>query len=192
MTEFWVFDEVDAFVTGAVGEPGRRVFYLQALYEGRRHSVRCEKQQVAAISQYLRRALTHLPIPEGSPGGARAAFVEPEGEAFVLGSVGLEFDRTADRFVLVLREMQRPDVDADDDPFDDDPFDDDDNDPFDNDNDDTDDTDDDGSVMRVTVTRRQALAFCDLTDRVVAAGRPDCEWCSMPLDPDSHFCVRMN
>lgn len=187
MSGFWVFDEVDGFVTGAIGEPGRRVFYLQVLHEGRRHSVRCEKQQVAAISQYLRRALAHLPIPEGSTGGARVAFTPPDDEAFVLGSVGLEFDRTADRFVLVLREMQRldPNGDEDGDPFDDDSDETDDDDPF-------DDSDDTGSVMRVTVTRRQALGFCDLTDRVVAAGRPDCEWCSMPLDPDAHFCVRMN
>lgn len=188
MSGYWVFDEVDGFVTGTTGEPGRRVFYLQVLNDGRRHSVRCEKQQVAAISQYLRRALAHLPIPEGSPGSTRASFSAPDDEAFVLGSVGLEFDRTADRFVLVLREMQRPDPQDDDDPFDDDDSSDDDS----SDDDGSEDNDDDGAVMRVTVTRRQALAFCDLTDRVVAAGRPDCEWCSMPLDPDAHFCARMN
>jgi len=183
MSGFWIFDEVQGFVTGAVGEPGRRVFYLQVLHDGERHTIRCEKQQVAAISQYLRRALAQLPIPEGSPTGLRTTFVPVDDEAFVLGSVGLEFDRNADRFVLVLREMPTPDPDeTDDDPDDpgDDPDDDPDDEPF------------DGAVMRVTVSRRQALTFCDQTDRVVAAGRPDCEWCRRPLDPSAHFCVRMN
>ena len=36
------------------------------------------------------------------------------------------------------------------------------------------------------------LAFCDQTDRVVAAGRPDCEYCGRPVDLEGHFCPRMN
>ena len=41
----------------AIGEPGSRVFYLQARSGPQRVTVKCEKQQVSAIAQYLRRVL---------------------------------------------------------------------------------------------------------------------------------------
>lgn len=173
-----VFDAVDVFTTGAVGEPGRRTFYLQVRVDDTVASVRCEKQQAAAIAQYLRRALTHLPITEGKVFRQPMSLVDPDDEEFVLGSVGLEFDKTSDNFTLVLREFVASDDEGDDDEGDD--------------IDDESDDESDGDWIRVSITRAQALAFCDQTDRVVAAGRPDCEYCGRPLDPDGHFCPRMN
>ena len=144
-------------------------------------TVRCEKQQAAAISQYLRRALKHLPVPEGQPPRNVMNLTEPIDEAFVLGAVALEFNRSGDHFVLHLREFADPDDVADDD--DDEAMD------F-----DPDDEDDEsaGSRVRVSLNRAQAMAFCEHTDRVVSAGRPDCVYCERPVDPDGHFCPRMN
>jgi uncharacterized repeat protein (TIGR03847 family) len=172
-----VFDSVDVFTTGTVGRPGQRTFFLQARDEDRVASVRCEKQQAAAIAQYLRRALAHLPIVEGTVVRRPMSLVEPIDEEFVLGSVGLEFDKNSDRFTLVLRDVESSMADDQDD-----------------EDDDFGESDDeyDGDSIRVTVTRAQALAFCDQTDRVVAAGRPDCEFCGRPVDADGHFCIRMN
>lgn len=169
-----VFDSVDVFTAGTVGRPGQRTFFLQARDDDRVATVRCEKQQAAAIAQYLRRALAHLPIVEGTIFRRPMSLVEPIDEEFVLGSVGLEFDKNSDRFTLVLRDI---DSSMDDDQ-----------------DDDVDESDDDyeGDSIRVTMTRAQALAFCDQTDRVVAAGRPDCEFCGRPVDAEGHFCVRMN
>ena len=172
-----VFDSVDVFTTGTVGRPGQRTFFLQARDDNRVVSVRCEKQQAAAIAQYLRRALAHLPIVEGTVIRRPMSLVEPVDEEFVLGSVGLEFDKNSDRFTLRLRDVESSMADE-----------------LDDESDDYDDTDDDydGDSIRVTMSRAQALAFCDQTDRVVAAGRPDCEFCGRPVDSDGHFCVRMN
>ena len=172
-----VFDSVDVFTTGTVGRPGQRTFFLQARDDNRVVSVRCEKQQAAAIAQYLRRALAHLPIVEGTVVRRPMSLVEPVDEEFVLGSVGLEFDKNSDRFTLRLRDVESSMADE-----------------LDDESDDYDDTDDDydGDSIRVTMSRAQALAFCDQTDRVVAAGRPDCEFCGRPVDSDGHFCVRMN
>ena len=50
MTFFIEFDDVDEFSATAVGEPGSRVFFLNARSGGERVSVRCEKQQVKAIA----------------------------------------------------------------------------------------------------------------------------------------------
>lgn len=180
-----VFDSVDVFTTGAVGRPGQRTFYLQARDGERVASVRCEKQQAAAIAQYLRRALAHLPIVEGTIVRRPMSLVEPVDEEFVLGSVGLEFVKTADQFTLVLRDVEssaQAAIDDVDESDDDDMF------GFDDESDEA----FDGDLLRVTITRAQALAFCDQTDRVVAAGRPDCEYCGRPVDSEGHFCVRMN
>ena len=182
MTFFAEFDHVDVLTTGAVGVPGRRTFYLQARAGTRAVTVRCEKQQAAAISQYLRRALKHLPVPEGQPPRNVMNLTEPIDEAFVLGAVALEFNRSGDHFVLHLREFAAPDDELDDDDIDDEAT------SFEPDDDD----DETGSRVRITLNRAQAMAFCEHTDRVVSAGRPDCVYCERPVDPDGHFCPRMN
>ena len=52
------FDFVcEHFTAGAVGPPGQRVFYLQAGAAGELVSLRCEKQQVGALGEYLDRIL---------------------------------------------------------------------------------------------------------------------------------------
>lgn len=181
MPFFADFEHVDVLTTGAVGSPGRRTFYLQARMGARSVTVRCEKQQAAAISQYLRRALKHLPVPEGQPPRNVMNLSEPVDEVFVLGAVALEFNRSVDHFVLHLREFAGPDdddgaVDEADMEFGDDDGDD----------------EERGAQVRVSLTRAQAMAFCEHTDRVVSAGRPDCVFCERPVDPDGHFCPRMN
>lgn len=172
------FDFVDVITSGAIGEPGQRTFYIQARAGARIVTIRSEKQQVAAIAKYLRRALAHLPIPEGQPPRSVMQLTEPILEAFILGAVALEFNRANDDFVLHLKEfapLAQNEDDENDDENDDDPME---NAP--------------GARARVSMTRAQAMAFCDNADRIVSAGRPDCEFCGLPINTDGHFCPRMN
>jgi uncharacterized repeat protein (TIGR03847 family) len=182
MSAFYEFEEVDAFTTGAVGRPGARVFYLQARAGKQRISVKCEKQQVGAIVQYLRRVLSDLPPPDDRPMATNLELADPAESLFVLGPIGLGYDRGNDRLVVQLEEMIPSDVLDDDDESDDEV--------------DLDDTDDDETPtrghVRLYVSRNQAAAFCDHAERVIAAGRPDCQWCGLPIDPDGHPCPRMN
>lgn len=167
MSIFYEFEQVDAFTTGAIGQPGARVFYLQARAGRQRVAVKCEKQQVQAIVQYLRRVLVDLPAPEDRPIPATLELAAPVESAFVLGPIGLGYDRSSDRLVVQLEEAVP--VDDDGEPI-----------------------EDDQGTIRVYVSRSQAAAFCDHAERIVAAGRPDCQWCSLPIDPDGHPCPRMN
>ena len=176
MDFFADFDFVDVITSGAIGEPGRRTFYIQARAGARTVTIRSEKQQVAAIGKYLRRALAHLPVPEGQPPRSVMQLVEPIQEAFVLGAIALEFNRTNDEFVLHLKEFAPLAQGDDEDEFDED----------------EDDEEAAGARARVSMTRAQAMAFCDNADRIVSAGRPDCELCELPINPDGHFCPRMN
>ena len=50
MGSHYDFDEVDAFTVGAIGIPGQRTFLLQARRGRERVTVKCEKQQAAAIA----------------------------------------------------------------------------------------------------------------------------------------------
>ena len=181
MDFFADFDFVDVITAGAIGAPGRRTFYIQARAGARTVTIRSEKQQVAAIGKYLRRALAHLPVPEGQPPRSVMQLAEPVQEAFVLGAIALEFNRSNDEFVLHLKEFAPLSQDDDEDDLEED--DDDEDDSLENAS---------GSRARVSMTRAQAMAFCDNADRIVSAGRPDCEYCELPINPDGHFCPRMN
>ena len=194
MSVFYEFDEVDNFTTAAVGEPGSRTFYLHARAGTDRVTVKCEKQQVTAIAQYLRRVLSDLPPPEDRPmpGGSDLSG-DVGNEAFVLGPIGLGYDRGNDRLLVQLEELVPADL-ADDDAEPDDAAA---ADPDDEPSDivegiDTEAAEVDRGHVRLYVTRSQAVAFCEHADEVVAAGRPACVWCGDPIDPDGHPCPRMN
>jgi uncharacterized repeat protein (TIGR03847 family) len=93
------------FTAGAVGPPGHRVFYLQAGAEGRLVSLRCEKQQVGALGEYLDRILGDL--PPGPAGGSAlpAELIEPVEPAWVVGTLALGYDQDTDRLVLHVSEL---------------------------------------------------------------------------------------
>jgi uncharacterized repeat protein (TIGR03847 family) len=169
MSVYFDFDEVDAFTVGALGEPGARAFYLQARRGAQRVTVKCEKQQASAISDYLRRVLNDLPEPTERPIAAAMELIGPFDAAFVLGPVGLGYDRSNDMVLLQLEEVIA--VDEEGEPLDEDP---------------------DRGHIRMFLTRNQAHAFCQHAENIVAAGRPSCVWCANPINPDGHFCVRMN
>lgn len=168
MSVFYEFDEVSAFTVGTVGRPGERTFLLQARADSERVTVKCEKQQTAAIVQYLRRVLADLPPAEDRPMSGTLELREPLDPAFVLGPIGLGYDRSNDRVLIQLEEIG--DVDDEGEPVE----------------------DDDRGHVRLYITRGQAAAFCDHADGVVEAGRPACQWCAFPIDPDGHDCPRMN
>lgn len=168
MSVFYEFDDVAAFTVGTVGRPGERTFLLQARADGQRVTVKCEKQQTAAIVQYLRRVLADLPPAEDRPMSGALELRDPTDPAFVLGPIGLGYDRSNDRVLIQLEEIGE--VDEEGEPIE----------------------DDDRGHVRLYISRGQAAAFCDHADQIVEAGRPACQWCSLPMDPDGHDCPRMN
>ena len=54
------------FTTGTVGEPGHRVFYVQAQGDGQVVTLKLEKQQVGALAEYLSGLLADLPTVDES------------------------------------------------------------------------------------------------------------------------------
>ena len=50
----------DRFVSGAIGEPERRVFFVQARQGSRMTNVVCERQQIKVLAEHLVAGLRHV------------------------------------------------------------------------------------------------------------------------------------
>lgn len=168
MSIFYEFEQVDALTTGTVGQPGDRTFYLQARVGPRRVTVKCEKQQVSAIADYLRGVLADLPVPDERPYPVSLDTTDGPESLFVLGPIGLGLDRANERFLVQLEEVVP--VDENGEP----------------------EAEADQGHIRLFITPVQAAVFIETADGVVAAGRPPCRWCGRPMSPDGHPCPRMN
>lgn len=174
-----LFDNPDRFVSGTVGQPGARTFFLQAREGARVVSVSLEKLQVAALADRLGDLLDEL-VRRGVDGaeevpdllGDTAALDEPLNEVFRAGTLSLGWDTSDEMVVLEAREI----VDDED---------------YDPEEDDTED-DDGPDLVRVRITPRYAREFIARALRIIASGRPPCPLCGQPLDPQGHLCPRRN
>lgn len=168
MTVFYEFDDVDMFTVGTIGEPGSRTFFLHVRADGLKMAIKCEKQQAAAISQYLDKVLKDLPPAEDRPISGAMEMNDPGEMLFVLGPIGLGYDRSNDKVLLQLEEVGE--IDENGDIVD----------------------DENRGHIRIYITRGQAAAFSVHAGNVINSGRPECRWCGNPIDPDGHPCPRMN
>ena len=196
------FDRPDRFVCGAVGQPGRRTFFLQAVSEGQVVSVALEKAQVAVLAERvatLLLALRQRGVEIGDePLTSTPELAQPVVEEFRVGTLTLGWDPQRERVVIEAREMGEDDDldDEDDEPDEAAP--------------EMSDVDTlraaiarlaegDASpgaseldVVRVQLEPNAALAFASGAIAVVQAGRPPCPMCGEPLEPTGHFCARRN
>ena len=170
MGVFFQFDAVDTFTTTVVGRPGQRTFFLQVRDGETQLVVKCEKQQAASIAEYLRKVLHDLPAPSDKPTNAALELRSPIDTVFVLGPIGLGYDKENDRLLVQLEELVPVDESGVPDP----------------------EAVEDRGHIRLFLRRGQALAFCEHTESVVSAGRPPCTFCGRPLNPDGHLCPKMN
>jgi uncharacterized repeat protein (TIGR03847 family) len=104
MSSSFEIPEVDFLTTGAVGAPGRRVFYLQAGKGSQVVSLRLEKTQVAALVAYLAGMLADMP-PAGEVSSIGLDLIEPVVAEWVVGSLGVSYDEDSDHFVIVAEEL---------------------------------------------------------------------------------------
>ena len=166
-----VFDlnPVDRITTDAIGEPGSRVFYLQARKGRQLVTVICEKEHVAALAMAVDQILLSL------VGGDEDVVVEPDPAlddnmdlevplepVFRTGRVNLGYDQDSALLVIIAYELMAEDDDTP------------------------------PSVARFWATPAQMRAFSIRGQEVVAAGRPICAMCGEPIEPEGHFCPRKN
>ncbi len=177
------FDPPERFVTGTVGEPGARTFFLQARTGTRVTSVALEKQQVSALSDRIDELLdevmstqTTTVVPAVAPLGLEdaAPLEQPIEEEFRAGTMTLSWDPADERVVIevfpfteaavvspeqVDQDFEEPEPDE---------------------------------VFLVRITAAAARSFVQRAEQVLEAGRPSCPFCGTPIDPEGHLCVRAN
>jgi uncharacterized repeat protein (TIGR03847 family) len=178
------FDPPERFVTGTVGPPGQRTFFLQARAGNRVTSVSLEKQQVAVLAEridqlldeVMSNAATESLIPAVAPLGLEdsAPLEQPIEEEFRAGTMTLSWDPDDERVVIEVfpfneaavvspdqleEDLQEPEPEE---------------------------------VLLVRIDAGSARAFVKRTEQVIEAGRPTCPFCGNPIDPDGHLCVRAN
>ena len=110
----YFYDPPERFVAGAVGQPGERIFYLQATASGRVTSVVLEKFQVSLLAERIDELLDEvLRRTGGSPGVPAAAPAALEDDApldlplledFRVGAIALAWDHDGDRVIIEAQE----------------------------------------------------------------------------------------
>lgn len=174
----------DRFVSGTVGQPGERTFFVQARQGNRLTSVVCEKQQVQVLADHLERVLDELiRLSEGSleiPQPQQIArdldpLDAPLSEDFRAGTMTIAWD--ADLSALQVELFSMTDDDDDDDdpeafPYASEP--------------------ETGEALEVKITPAQAREFIARARGLVVAGRPACPFCAQPINPEGHICPRAN
>lgn len=178
------FDPPERFVTGTVGPPGARTFFLQARHGTRITSVSLEKQQVAALAERMDQLLDEVmagqsgqevTVPAVTPLGLEdsAPLEQPIEEEFRAGTMTLSWDPDDDRVVIEVFPFVEAAVSGPDEaeePSGPEP----------------------DEVFLVRLPAGPARAFVRRAEQVLEAGRPACPFCGVPVDPDGHLCVRAN
>jgi uncharacterized repeat protein (TIGR03847 family) len=189
-------ETIDSLGAGAVGDPGEREFFLQARTESAQLTVLVEKEQVALLATeavaFLDRIAEDYPEEPNNvsePVVRQAGLREPTVPLFRARLIGLGFDPERQLVLIELRERSSEDEESEaltseaegvvpDLPDVADP--------------DATDEEDEGYVARIYATRLQVRAMAAKGAEAVAAGRPLCPLCDMPMDPAGHRCPRWN
>ncbi len=162
---------VDRITTDAIGEPGLRTFYLQARSASNLVTVTVEKQQVELLAASILDLLATLGLETGTgPPEEEMDLEEPFEPRWRAGRLSIGYDEERDQFLLEIEEFQ-PELEEDD-------------------------PErlllGEAELLRLWATREQMFALSRHGAAVAERGRPTCQYCGNPLDPEGHACPAMN
>jgi uncharacterized repeat protein (TIGR03847 family) len=129
-----------------------------------------EKQQVAALADKLRELLLIVDqsdtVKATPPARDPALALEPADPLWRVGAMGLAYEENSDRVVVLAQptSMQEEQTEIEE--------------------------DDEG--IRFMLRRDQARAFVLHAVAIVDEGRPTCQLCGLPIDPEGHNCPASN
>lgn len=151
----------------AIGEPGKRVFYMQGSRAGDVITLLMEKVQAAALADSMAGLLTEIGRrhPDAVANLDRQARLdlrlrEPLEPLFRVGNLGLGFNEQGGQVVIVAYELVEEGEEA--------------------------------NMVSFWATPTQINALIEHARAVVKSGRPICGNCGQPIDPGGHFCPHRN
>jgi uncharacterized repeat protein (TIGR03847 family) len=161
---------VDRLVVDAIGQPGSRVFYLQAQLLEQVVTILVEKIQVQTICVGVEQFLAE--IVQKHPGimPADGSYVEenmritpPIDPIFRAGEIGLAYSEEEDLAILVVKEILTDQA-----------------------------SEDDLGEIRFWCTRSQLAALGQWGIELSGRGRPICPQCGEPIPAEGHLCPKKN
>jgi len=161
---------VTHLTTDAIGQPGKRIFYIQGWHESRTVTLIVEKIQIQSLAVGLEQFLAEIQQKYPDLAEASSEYEEekmrispPVDPMFRVGELGLGYDEDNDLVVLVIKEQIGEEEDAEN-----------------------------MRIVRFWCSRSQVRAMCHWGMEVAARGRPICPQCGEPMDPEGHFCPKKN
>ena len=162
---------VDRITADAVGEPGLRTFYLQARRGTDLVTLIVEKEQVRLLAASVLDLLATIGLETGTgPEEDEMDLEQPFEPRWRAGRLSIGYEEDSDQFLLEIEEFQ-PELEDDDprslllgDP----------------------------ETVRLLATREQMFALSRHGAEVAQRGRPTCQYCGNPMDPEGHACPAMN
>jgi uncharacterized repeat protein (TIGR03847 family) len=165
-------ERVDRVTTGAVGEPGQRTFFLQARAGDRLITIAVEKEQVELLSSSILEILATVDKETGDgPPEEQLELEVPLEPLWRAGRLSIGYSEERDLLLLELEEIVPEPDETEGEPPEDAP---------------------DPDRLRIWATREQMLALSRHGAAVAARGRPRCQYCGNPIDPEGHTCPAMN
>ena len=162
----FLFESVERFVAGTVGQPGERAFFIQARNGNRLVTVAVEKLQVAALAERLEIIINGFRKNDSS---IRLLSTEtddaplelPIESEFEVGSISISWDELMKMMSIELLEITTDEIET-------------------------------PNFLRVQLSISMCSAFIKRSKALIGAGRLPCPFCGMPLDPQGHLCPRAN
>ncbi|MFP5351024.1 MAG: DUF3090 family protein [Actinomycetota bacterium] len=167
----------EVFTADYTGRPGERTFFLQSRSETLTLTFLLEKGQVEILAEKLKELLVMIDPADPvvsldnvrNPLFALSSPIEPE---WRVGTMGLTYQEDAGFVVVALEPVataEEEDAEPGEGAGDVDDF-----------------------EVRILITREQARGFVSHALAVVNEGRPLCQLCGLPMDPDGHKCPASN
>ncbi len=174
-------DQVDRITAEAVGPPGQRTFYLQARQGPTVVTVLVEKQQVQLLASSILEILARVGKETApGPGDEEMELEEPVEPLWRAGRLSIGYLEERDLLLLEVEELLPDEEDEDEDG-------------------EEEEEDEpvaeparEGDRLRLWATREQMLSLSRHGALVCSRGRPTCQFCGNPMDPEGHVCPAMN
>ncbi|CAB4571608.1 unannotated protein [freshwater metagenome] len=169
----------DRFVSGTIGQPGERVFFIQVKSGNNITSVVVEKSQVAILAERIDTLLNQIMQENDNDAQVPEKFdanlldleplEAPITEEFRVGVMSLGWSIPKKKLIIEAHADTSdtvPEIDSEE----------------------TEGPD----VLRIHIDAKQGRLFAERGRRLVSAGRQPCPFCNEPLGQRGHICARAN
>lgn len=170
MREIHEFTFPERFISGTVGMPGERTFYLQAVDGRRSVSVALEKSQLLVLAERIVALLKEIKFGKAQDFRRKdrtlPQLITPFSEEFRIAALSLTWNPQSQELMIEAQGGEEAEI--------------------------IEDLADGPPLLRVTLRIDAALQFAIDSFALISAGRPPCPFCGTPLDPRAHLCPRAN